>query len=211
MGRKPNLDKLNLAAAGVETDRGLVKVNAGLRTSNRRVYAIGDVASPLQFTHVAGYHAGVVIRSMLFGLPSKARTDHIPYATYTDPELAQVGLSEAAARKAHGDRLEIARFDFAGNDRAIAEAKAKGLIKVMIVKGRVVGASIVGPQAGELISLWALVIANRMKIGTVAAMVAPYPTLAEVNKRAAGAYYTPRLFENLRLKSVVRFIQRWLP
>ncbi|MFV2051761.1 dihydrolipoyl dehydrogenase family protein [Aliiroseovarius sp. YM-037] len=211
VGRKPNIDKLGLEVAGIETHRGGVKVNDSLRTSNRKVYAIGDVAGPLQFTHVAGYHAGVIIRSMLFGLPLKARTDHIPWATYTDPELAQVGLTEAQAREKHGDKLEVARFDFAGNDRAITERKARGLIKVMVVKGRPVGASIVGPQAGELIGLWALVIANKLKIGAVANMVAPYPTLGEVNKRAAGAYYTPRLFENPTVKKVVGLVQKWLP
>jgi len=211
VGRKPNLEKLKLDAAGVETHRGGVKVDDSLRTTNRRVYAVGDVASPLQFTHVAGYHAGVVIKSMLFGLPSKVRVDHIPWATYTEPELAQVGLTEAQARETHGDLLEVTRFEFSGNDRAIAEGKTQGLIKVMIVKGRPVGASIAGPQAGELIGVWALVIANKLKIGAVANMVAPYPTLGEVNKRAAGAYYTPRLFDNPKVKRIVRFVQRWLP
>lgn len=210
VGRKVNLDRLNLDAAGIAHDRA-VKVDAGLRTSNRRVYAIGDAAGGLQFTHVAGYHAGVIIRSMLFGLPAKARTDHIPRATYTDPELAQVGLTEAEARARHGDRLESVRFDFAGNDRAIAEGKTTGLIKVMVVKGRPVGASIVGAQAGELIGLWALVIANRMKMSAVAGMVAPYPTLTEVSKRAAGAYFSPRLFDNPSVKRLVGIVQRWLP
>ena len=211
VGRKPNIDRLGLEAAGVETLRGGVSVNASLRSSNRRVYAIGDVAGPMQFTHVAGYHAGVVIRSMLFGLPSKARTDHIPRATYTDPELAQVGLTEAAARIRHGDRLEVVRFDFSGNDRALAEGRAHGLVKLMVVRGRPVGVSVAGPQAGELINLWALVLANRLKIGAVANMVAPYPTLGEVNKRAAGAYYAPRLFDNPKVKCIVRFVQKYLP
>ncbi|MFN3147526.1 MAG: dihydrolipoyl dehydrogenase family protein [Paracoccaceae bacterium] len=210
VGRKVNIDRLNLDAAGIAHDRA-VKVDAGLRTSNRRVYAIGDAAGGLQFTHVAGYHAGVIIRSMLFGLPAKARTDHIPRATYTDPELAQVGLTEAEARARHGDRLEVVRFDFAGNDRAIAEGKTTGRIKVMVVKGRPVGASIVGAQAGELIGLWALVIANRMKMSAVAGMVAPYPTLTEVSKRAAGAYFSPRLFDNPSVKRLVGIVQRWLP
>ncbi|WP_166418116.1 dihydrolipoyl dehydrogenase family protein [Cochlodiniinecator piscidefendens] len=211
VGRKPNLDRVNLEVAGIERDRNLVKVDAGLRTTNRKVYAVGDVAGPLQFTHVAGYHAGVVIKSMLFGMPSKARTDHIPWATYTDPELAQVGLTEAQAREKHGAALEVTRFEFSGNDRAIAEGKTKGLIKVMIVKGRPVGASIAGPQAGEMISLWALILANKMKMGQIAAFVAPYPTLSEVSKRAVGAYYTPRLFDSPKVKRIVRFVQRWLP
>lgn len=211
VGRKPNIDKLNLSAAGIETTRTGIKVDAGMRTINKKVYAIGDVAGGLQFTHVAGYHAGLIIRSALFGLPAKERTDHIPWATYTDPELAQVGLTEAQAREKHGAALEIARFPFSHNDRAIAERKTAGLIKVMVVKGRPVGASIAGYQAGELINLWALVIANKLKMGAVANMVAPYPTVGELNKRAAGAYFSPRLFENPKVKRIVGFVQRWLP
>ncbi|MEP3920753.1 FAD-dependent oxidoreductase [Ascidiaceihabitans sp.] len=211
VGRKSNTDKLNLDAAGIKTTRTGIEVDAAMRTSNRKVYAIGDVAGGLQFTHVAGYHAGVIIRSMLFGLPSKAKTSHIPWATYTDPELSQVGLTDAQARDAHGDKLEVIRFDYHHNDRAIAERKTKGFIKLMVVKGRPVGASIVGYQAGELINLWALVLANNMKMSQVAAMVAPYPTIGEVNKRAAGAYYTPRLFDNPTVKRVVGFVQRFIP
>ncbi|MGB3553961.1 MAG: FAD-dependent oxidoreductase [Jannaschia sp.] len=210
VGRKANIDRLDLDAGGIDHDR-TITVGADLRTSNRRVYAIGDVAGGLQFTHVAGYHGATVIRPILFGLPAKARTDHIPWATYTDPELAQVGLTEAQARKEHGDRLEVLRFPYRENDRAIAEGKTEGLIKVMVVRARIVGASIAGAQAGELIGLWALVIANRMKIGQVAQMVAPYPTLGEISKRAAGSYFTPRLFQSDAVKTVVRLVQRWLP
>ena len=210
VGRKANLDRLNLEAAGVDHDRA-VTVGADLRTTNKRVYAIGDAAGGFQFTHVAGYHGSTVIRPILFGLPAKARTDHIPWATYTDPELAQVGLTERQAREAHGDGVEVLRFPFHENDRAIAEGKTEGLIKVMVVKARVVGVSIAGAQAGELIGLWALALANKMKIGQVAQMVAPYPTLGEVSKRAAGQYFVPRLFDSDAVKTVVRAVQRWLP
>ncbi|MGB1035361.1 MAG: dihydrolipoyl dehydrogenase family protein, partial [Primorskyibacter sp.] len=211
VGRKANLDRLALDKAGIETTRTGIKVDASLRSSNRRVYAIGDVAGGLQFTHVAGYHAGIIIRSALFGLPSKATEAHIPRATYTQPELAQIGLTEAEARTAHGAKLDVARFDIHHNDRAIAERKTQGAIKVMVVSGRPVGASIVGAQAGELSALWSLAIVNRLKMSQISAMVAPYPTIAEVNKRAAGAYFTPRLFENDTVKRVVRAVQRWIP
>ena len=211
VGRKANIDKLNIEAAGIERTRTGLVVDAGMRTTNRGVYAIGDVASDLQFTHVAGYHAGIIIRSMLFGLPSKAKTSHIPWATYTDPELSQVGLTEAQAKEAHGDKLEVVRFHYSHNDRAIAERKTKGFIKLMVVKGRPVGASIVGYQAGELINLWALALANDMKMSQIAAMVAPYPTIGEINKRAAGAYFTPRLFDSAAVKRVVGFVQRFIP
>jgi len=209
VGRKPNTDKLNLDAAGIEPTRGGIQVDAALKTTNKRVYAIGDVASALQFTHVAGYHASVIIKSALFGLPSKAGSSHIPWATYIDPEMAQVGLTEAQAREEYGEKLEVVRFEYAENDRARTELATTGLIKVMIVKGRPIGASIVGAQAGELIQIWALVIANKLKIGAVAAMVAPYPTLGEINKRAAGQYYTPRLFESNFVKRIVRLVQRF--
>lgn len=211
VGRKPNIDRLNLEAAGIETTRAGVKVDARLRTTNRRVLAIGDVAGGLQFTHVAGYHAGLVIRQALLGLPAKVRTDHIPWATYTDPELAQVGLTEAEAREAHGDRVEVARFDYAGNDRAIAEGRTVGFVKVMVVKGRPMGATIVGHQAGEHINLWALALASKLKMSAIAGMVSPYPSLGEINKRAAGAYFSPRLFDSKGVKRVVGFVQRWLP
>ncbi len=211
VGRKANVDQLNLAAAHIEPSRTGIKVDASLKTTNRRVYAIGDVAGGAQFTHVAGYHAGVIIRSALFGLPAKARTDHIPYATYTDPELAQIGLSEADARAQYGNKLTVVRFDIGHNDRLIAERNSGGLIKAMVVKGRPVGVSIAGPQAGELINLWALVIANRLKMSAVAGMVAPYPTVGEVNKRVAGAYFTPQLFDNPKVKRMVGIVQRWLP
>ncbi len=211
VGRRVVTEHLGLEAAGIETTARGIKVDASLRTTNRRVYAIGDAAGGLQFTHLAGYHAGVVVRSILFGLPAKARTDHIPWTTYTDPELAQIGLTEAEARARHGDKLEIARAPFAGNDRAIAEGRTVGETKVMVVAGRPVGVSILGPGAGDLIGLWALVIANNLKMKSITNMVAPYPTLGEIGKRAAGAYFSPRLFENPTVKRIVRTVQRWVP
>ncbi|MEL6172736.1 MAG: FAD-dependent oxidoreductase, partial [Pseudomonadota bacterium] len=194
VGRKANVDRLSLDTAGIKTTKTGIKVDASLKTTNSKVYAIGDVAGGLQFTHVAGYHAGIIIRSALFGLPAKASYDHIPWATYTEPELAQIGLTEAQARKKHGSALEVVRFEYSDNDRAIAERKTDGLIKLMVVGGRPIGASIAGAQAGELINLWALAIVNKMKMKQIAAMVAPYPTLGEINKRVVGAYFTPRLF-----------------
>ena len=211
VGRKVALDGMGLEAAGIaHTPKG-VTVDARLRTTNRRVFAIGDAAGGLQFTHVAGWHAGIVIRQAVLGLPAKADPRAVPRATYTDPELAQVGLTEAEARAAHGAALTVVRAEFAHNDRAQAENKAKGLVKVMVVKGRPVGASIVGPQAGELIGLWALAISARLKMSAIAGMIAPYPTLGEVSKRAAGAYFSPRLFDNPALKRIVRLVQRWIP
>lgn len=211
VGRKANTERLNLAAAGIETSRTGIAVDATLRSTNRKVYAIGDIAGGLQFTHVAGYHAGVVIRSILFGLPGKAGKSHIPWVTYTDPELAQVGLTEDQAREKHGAALSVVRFRYDEIDRAIAERRTSGQIKVMVVKGRPVGVSIAGYQAGELINLWALVLANGMKMRDVTSMVAPYPTMGELNKRVAGAYFSPKLFDNPMVKCVVGLVQKWMP
>ncbi|MDT8345212.1 MAG: FAD-dependent oxidoreductase [Thermohalobaculum sp.] len=210
VGRRANVAGLGLEAAGIEHTPKGVTVDAGLRSvSNRRVYAIGDVAGGLQFTHVANYQAGLVIRNALFRLPVTNRTDHIPWATYTDPEIGHVGLTEAEAAKTLPSGWEVHRFHFAENDRAIAEARTEGLIKVVIARGgRIRGASIVGPQAGELILPWALAIAQGMKIGAMAGVVAPYPTLSEVSKRVAGAYYTPRLFGRPLIKRLIRLLAR---
>jgi pyruvate/2-oxoglutarate dehydrogenase complex dihydrolipoamide dehydrogenase (E3) component len=209
-GRVANVDKLNLDKAGVEFDRRGVTVDKGLRSvSNRKIYAIGDVAGGLQFTHVAGYQAGLVIRNALFRLPVKNRTDLIPWVTYTDPELANVGLGEATAREEHGENIDVARFEFAENDRARAELKTYGKAKAVIGKrGKILGCSIVGPQAGELIQPWALAVSKGMKIGDMAGHVAAYPTLGEVSKRTAGTYYIPRLFESDRVKWIVRLLAR---
>jgi pyruvate/2-oxoglutarate dehydrogenase complex dihydrolipoamide dehydrogenase (E3) component len=209
VGRVPAIAGLNLEAAGVAyTARG-VTVGPNLRSSNRRVYAVGDVAGGLQFTHVAGAHAGVVIRQILLGLPAHA-AKVVPWVTYTDPELAQIGLTEAAARAKHPD-VTVIKQDFAHNDRALTEARAEGFLKLMLVKGRPVGVTIVGAQAGELIGLWALAVSARLKISAITGMIAPYPTRGEISKRAAGAYFSPQLFDNPKLKWLVGFVQRWLP
>ncbi|WP_460272542.1 dihydrolipoyl dehydrogenase family protein [Celeribacter sp. ULVN23_4] len=212
-GRRANVEALGLEQAGVGCGKDGIRTELTLRTSNRRIYALGDVLSDHpRFTHVAGYQAGVAIRGLLFGLPAKLREDHIPHATYTDPELAQVGLTEAAARALYADKLEVVRAEVAGNDRAIATGRAgDGFIKVMVVKGRPVGATIVGPDAGELIAFWSLAISANLKMSALAGMVAPYPTLAELNKRAVSAYFTPRLFDNRKVKWVVKAIQKLVP
>jgi len=207
-GRKANVEDLGLEAAGVARAKAGIEVDKGLRTSNRRVYAIGDVAGGLQFTHVAGWHAGLVIRSALFRLPVKADTRAVPWVTYTEPEIAQVGMTEGEARTEHGDKVEVLRAPYAENDRARAERETEGLAKVIVVKGRPVGASIVGARAGELIALWALAISADLKIGTVAGMVAPYPSFGEISRQAAGAYYQPRLFENPWVKRAVRLLAK---
>ena len=204
-GRVPNLDGLDLEAAGIEYDRRGIKVDERLRTTNKKVFAIGDAAGSFQFTHVAGYHAGIVIRNVLFRLPAKVDYSALPWVTYTDPEIAHVGMTEAQAREKHGD-IRVLRHPFAENDRAQAKRETDGLAKIVTTaKGVIVGASIVGPHAGELIQSWILPIQKKMKIGAVAGLIIPYPTLGEVNKRAAGSFYMPKLFSE-KTKKIVRFL-----
>lgn len=207
VGRRPSVDELNLERAGINFSPKGIAVNAGLRTSNRRAYAIGDCIGGLQFTHVAGYHAGIVVRSALFRLPSKADHKTVPWVTYADPELAQVGLTEKAAREFHGEKVRVLTATFAENDRARAELKTDGLIKVVTTaRGQILGAGIAGAHAGELIQPWVLAMANKLKIGALATTIAPYPTFGEINKRAAGAFYTPTLF-SARTRAVVKFLR----
>jgi pyruvate/2-oxoglutarate dehydrogenase complex dihydrolipoamide dehydrogenase (E3) component len=192
-GRRATVDGLDLDAAGIaHTPKGIV-VNRRMRTSNRRVYAIGDVAGGPQFTHAANYHAGLVIKNALFRLPVKADDSLIPRVTFTDPELAHVGLTEAEARRAY-KTIRVLRWPLAENDRAQAERKTRGHIKVLTDKrGQILGATIVGSAAGELITTWALARANRLNIKAVVSTVVPYPTFGEIGKRAAIAYFLPRL------------------
>lgn len=208
-GRAPNIDDLGLGEAGVATGSQGIVVDAGLRTANRRIYAIGDVAGGLQFTHVASYHAGIVVRNALFRLPARARHATIPWVTYCDPELAHVGLTEADARSTHG-AVRVVSAALGDNDRARAERLGDGFLKAVVGRrGRILGCTIVAPHAGDLLQPWVLAVSGKLKIGDLAAMVAPYPTLGEMTKRAAGGYYTPMLFSD-RTRAIVRFVQRWL-
>jgi pyruvate/2-oxoglutarate dehydrogenase complex dihydrolipoamide dehydrogenase (E3) component len=209
-GREPNMEGLDLSLAGVETTPRGITVDARLRSSNRRVFASGDVAGGPQFTHVAGYHAGVLIRNILFGLPAKVDYTALPWVTYSDPELAHVGLTESEARLANHP-VQVLTQPLAGNDRAQAERSTEGLAKIILgAKGRILGATILAPRAGEMIGLWGLAIQSGMKIGAVAQMMAPYPTMSEISKRAAGSFYTPSLF-SARTRFLVGWIQRLLP
>lgn len=209
-GRKPNIAGLDLEAAGIEFTAHGITVDQRLRSTNRRVFAIGDVSGGPQFTHIAGYHAGIVIRNALFGLPAKVNYAALPWVTYTDPELAHIGFTEASARAA-GHEVSILLQPLASNDRAQAERATEGLAKIILgSRGRILGATILAPRAGEMIGLWGLAIQQKFKIGAIAAMIQPYPTISEISKRAAGSFYTPRLFGR-GTQRLVGLIQRWLP
>ncbi|MGI9411760.1 MAG: dihydrolipoyl dehydrogenase family protein [Hyphomicrobiaceae bacterium] len=189
VGRVPNLSDLGLEAAGIKYERGGITVDGGMVTSNRKVFAIGDCTGGLQFTHVANYHAGIVIRRALFQMPAKVNNKIIPWVTFTEPELAHCGLSEDQARAEKG-KINVLRWPFHENDRAQAERATDGLVKVITDrKGRILGASIVGENAGELIQMWSLAISQGMKIKAMTDWISPYPTLSELNKRAAYRYF----------------------
>ena len=207
-GRTPTVDGLALDVAGIaHTARGIT-VDDRLRTSNRRVWAIGDVNGRHAFTHMAGHEASLFVRGALFRLPARLEADHVPWCTYTDPELAQVGLGEAQARERHGDAVRVLRADLADNDRARTQRLGEGSIKVVTGRrGRVLGAAIAAPQAGELIQPWCLAVQRGLKISAIAGFVPPYPTLGEASKRVAGSYYAPALF-GPRARAVVRLLAR---
>ena len=207
-GRRPSIAALDLAAAGIAAGPQGITVDARLRTTNRRAFAVGDVAGGPQFTHVALYQAGIVIRNALFRIPAKVDYRALPWVTYTEPELAQVGLTEAAAQET-GRPVRVLRWPFAENDRAHTERDTEGLFKVLTRRdGRILGASILGAGAGDLILPWALAISQKLKIGALANLVVPYPTRGEAGKRAAGSFYTPTLFSP-RTRRIVRFLARF--
>ncbi|MEM9028641.1 MAG: FAD-dependent oxidoreductase [Pseudomonadota bacterium] len=206
-GRKPNVEGLNLEAAGITYDKRGIKVNESLVTSNKRVFAIGDCIGGLQFTHVANYHAGLVIRQALFKMPVKANAGIVPWVTFTDPELAHVGLTEAEAKAKLGD-VRVLRWPYHENDRAQAEHQTTGFVKVVTdKKGRILGASIVGHNAGELIQMWSLAISQKLKIKAMMDWISPYPTLSEVNKRAAYRYYV-NAASSKAVRSVIGFLRK---
>jgi pyruvate/2-oxoglutarate dehydrogenase complex dihydrolipoamide dehydrogenase (E3) component len=207
VGRRPVFNKLELDAAGIAYSNQGIQVDRRLRTTNKRVFAIGDVIDSYRFTHVANYHAGIVIKNALFRWPSRVNYDAVPWVSYADPELAQVGLTEAEAR-AQDPKARVLSHPFADNDRAQAERETEGFIKVVIGrKGRVLGATIVGAGAGEMILPWVMAIDQGLKIGAMAGLIVPYPTLSEVSKRVASSYFTPTLFGD-RTRRLVRFLSR---
>ena len=199
MGRVPNIEGLNLEGIGVELDRRGIKVDARMRTSQKHIYAAGDVTGKFQFTHAAGYEGGIVVGNAILHLPRKADYTFLPWCTYTDPELASIGMNEAAAKEA-GIKCAVFTEALANNDRSLAEGESVGKIKLLLDKNeKPIGVQILGAQAGELLSEWVAVLNGKVKLSTLAAAMHPYPTLGEINKRVAGAYFSPKIFsENVR-------------
>ena len=204
-GRRPSIADLGLETAGARIMDGRVVLDARLRTHNKRIFVIGDAAGGPQFTHLAGDHASTVIRNILFKASAKRRDAVCPEATYCDPEVASVGLTEEAAQDKHKGATAV-RWTFAENDRAQAERRTEGFIKVVFARnGRVLGATIVGKGAGDEISRWAQAVAAGGKAVDFTKMIAAYPTRSEIAKRAGGAFFTPRLFSD-RTRTLVRLL-----
>lgn len=195
-GRKPNLENLNLKEARVKFNQQGIVVNSQLRTTNKKIYAIGDVINGYQFTHVSEYEAGIAIQNIIFHLPKKASYKAIPWVTYTTPELAHVGISWQMVENTP-NKYKIIELPFSDNDRAICENQTIGKIKVITnPTGVILGASILSPNASELISLWTFAIQNKLKMKHMASLIVPYPTRSEISKRAAGSFYSDLLFSN---------------
>lgn len=207
-GRKPNIADLGLEAAGIKSEKRGITVNAGLVTSNSKVFAIGDCTGGLQFTHVANYHAGIVVKRGLFRLPATASNDIVPWVTYTEPELANVGLTEAQAIERKLE-YKVLRWPYHENDRAQAERTTHGHVKVITSgKGVILGAGIVGEHAGELIQIWSLAVSQKMKIKAMTDFISPYPTLGEINKRAAYRYFAA-FAGNGKVRAVIDWLKKF--
>lgn len=204
-GRRAKVDGLNLEAAKIQYTPKGIQVDQRLRTTNKSVFAMGDVIGGYQFTHVAGYHAGIIIKNCLFRIPAKADNHAIPWVTYTMPELAHVGLS-TDENQTQDHSIKTLRFSFQDNDRAQAELATLGTIKVITAKnGKILGVSILGENAGELLLPWVIAIQNGRNISEIAKTIAPYPTLSEISKRVAGEFYVPMLFSK-RIKKIVKIL-----
>ncbi|MCF8041644.1 MAG: FAD-dependent oxidoreductase [Desulfarculaceae bacterium] len=205
LGRRANLDGLGLGDIGVEFDAKGLKLDHRLRTSHKHIYGAGDVTGGHQFTHAAGYEGGVVLANAVLHLPRKADYTWLPWCTFTEPELASVGMNEKAAAAAGLD-YTVWSEDFAANDRALAEGSGMGRIKLILDKSeKPLGVQILGPHAGEIINEWVVVLGGGVKLSTLAGAMHPYPTLGEINKKVAGDVLAPKLFSDLVKKGLKVF------
>jgi len=207
MGRAANVEGLGLADIGIIHDKKGIAVDNRLRTNHKHIYAPGDINGSFQFTHAAGYEGGIVVSNAIFHLPRKADYTWMPWCTYADPELASIGLNEKAAAQA-GIDCQVWSEEFHNNDRSLAEGERVGRIKMILdEREKPIGVQICGPHAGELISEWVAVLNGSVKLSTLAGAVHPYPTLAEINKRVAGNYFTPKIFSDTVKKGLKLFFQ----
>jgi pyruvate/2-oxoglutarate dehydrogenase complex dihydrolipoamide dehydrogenase (E3) component len=203
-GRSPSLEELNLQAAGIEyTERG-VSVNEKCRTNKSHIYACGDITGEYQFTHMSEHMAKVAVQNALLKIPKKMDSSHVPWCTYADPELAHVGATERQLKE-EGKSYEVFKFPYSKVDRAVMESESEGMIKIFATKwrGKILGASVTGAHAGELISEYAVAMKNGVSLGNLADTIHPYPTYALGARRAADQWYI-----NLLKKWHIKFIKR---
>jgi len=193
-GRKANVDSLDLAAAGVDLGKDGILVDARRRTSNKRIYAIGDCRAGPRFTHVSGYEGSNVALEIALGIPTRADFSALPHCTFTSPELAQVGMTEAEARARHGDKVRVIRQDFSDNDRAVCEGRSEGFLKLVMKGNKVLGATMVGDHAGDLLLPWSQVIAGKASTFAMGSAVVAYPSRSDISKQAAFAAWEPTVF-----------------
>lgn len=204
-GRKAAIDSLQCARAGINTNEKGIILDERLRTSNKRVFVIGDAAGKLQFTHVANYHAGIVLRNIAFKIPANIHKQVIPWVTFTAPELAHVGIKENSP-EFDSKKMKVLRCSYEDNDRAQTEGETIGLLKVVVnSKGLVLGATITGSQAGELLVPWTIAVRERKSLRMFTDLTIAYPTLSEISKRLASQFYAPKLFSS-KVRRLVRFL-----
>jgi len=204
LGRAANIDGLGLETIGVDFEPWGVLVDDRLRTSQKHIYAAGDANGGYQFTHAAGYEGGIVVSNAIFHLPRKVDYTFLPWCTYTDPELASIGLNETRAKEA-GIDYSVWTEAFGDNDRSLAEDEKTGLIKMILdKKERPRGVQIFGPRAGDILAEWVAVLNGKVKLSTLASAVHPYPTIGEINKRVAGSFFSPKIFSD-RVQKGLKF------
>lgn len=205
LGRSANIDGLGLNKLDIAYDHKGIRVDSHLRTSHKHIYAAGDVNGGYQFTHVAGYEGGVVLSNAVFHLPRKADYTHIPWCTYTHPELASIGMNEKSAQKS-GIDYSIWSEEFQGNDRALAEGESVGRVKLLLDrKEKPLGIQILGPHAGDLLSEWVAIMNGGVGLSKIASAIHPYPTLGEINKKVVGSIFAPKIFSDTVRKGLKFF------
>jgi pyruvate/2-oxoglutarate dehydrogenase complex dihydrolipoamide dehydrogenase (E3) component len=208
LGRSVNVKNLGLEKIDIAFDRKGIKVDRKLRTSQKHIYAAGDVIGGYQFTHAAGYEGGIVVSNAIFHLPRKTDYTWMPWCTYTGPELASIGMNEKMA-KAAGLEYRVWTENFADNDRSLAEGEEVGKIKLILnKKGRPLGVQVLGLHAGELLGEWVAALNGGLKLSSLAGSIHPYPTLAEINKRVVGSTYSEKIFSE-RVRKILKFLFRY--
>jgi pyruvate/2-oxoglutarate dehydrogenase complex dihydrolipoamide dehydrogenase (E3) component len=204
LGMQPNLEGMGLEDISLKFNKKGIPVDNRMRTSHKHIYAAGDVTGLYQFTHAAGYEGGVALSNAILHLPKKADYTHLPWCTYTDPELSSIGMNEKRAKEA-GIEYSVWTEEFKSNDRSLAEGEEVGRVKMILdTKGKPLGIQILGPHAGELVSEWVAVLNGGVKLSTLASAVHPYPTLGEINKRVVGNYFSGKIFSE-KVKKTLKF------